>query len=139
MKIIDILPKEGKQIVQVNGYASVEQAVAEMIANNVGSVIVILDGCIEGIFTERDALRLWADHARIKDRPVMKFMSKNLVIISPDDTIENAMSIMSQKNIRHILVVDGKKFLGVLSMRNLVNSYVSNITANIQYMQKLIM
>lgn len=138
MNISEILPKKEKKIVHVDGYATVSQAVAEMITYNVGSVIVILDGFVEGIFTERDALRIWSDHNRVKDKPIMKFMSRNLIITKPDDTIENAMSVMSQKNVRHLLVADGKKLFGVLSIKDLVKTYVGNLMADIQYMQKLI-
>lgn len=137
MDIKDILANKGKKIIYVDGYATVSQAIAEMVAFNVGSVIVLLEGVVEGIFTERDALRVWNDYGKVKDAPVMKFMSTNLIITNPDDTIENAMSVMSQNNIRHLLIVDGKKLLGVLSIKDLIKAYAGSLVVNVQYMQKL--
>lgn len=127
MNIRDILANKEKGIIHVDGYATASQAVAEMVAFNVGSVIVITEGVVEGIFTERDALRVWNNHDKVKDAPVMNLMSTNLIITNPDDTIENAMSVMSQNNIRHLLVMDGKKLLGVLSIRDLVQAYAGSL------------
>lgn len=138
MKIRDILAKKDKKIITVDGHAAVSQAVAEIVASNVGSVIVLLEGTVEGIFTERDALRIWNNCERVKDAPVMKFMSTNLIITNADDTVENAMSVMSQKNIRHLLITDGKRLLGVLGMKDVVKTYAGNLVANIQYMEKLL-
>ncbi len=138
MKIRDILVKKEKKIITVDGHVTVSQAVAEMVASNVGSVIVLLQGIIEGIFTERDALRIWNNCDRVKDAPIMKFMTTNLIITDADDTVENAMSVMSQKNIRHVLIVDGKRLLGVLGMKDVVKAYAGDLVANVQYMEKLL-
>ena len=117
---------------------SVSQAVAEMVTANVGSVIVLLGGTVDGIFTERDALRIWNNYDAIKDSAVMKFMTTNLIITNADDTVENAMSVMSQKNIRRLLIVDGKKLLGVLTIKDLVKASVGGLMAEVQHMEKLL-
>jgi signal-transduction protein with cAMP-binding, CBS, and nucleotidyltransferase domain len=137
VKIRDILAKKDKKIISVDGHVSVSQAVADMVAANVGSVLVVVDGVVDGIFTERDAMKLWKDHEKVKDEAIVKFMTTNLIIASPEDTIESAMSMMSQKNIRHLVVVEAKKLLNVLSMKDLVKAYAGTIAAHIQYMQKI--
>ncbi|MGD0884356.1 MAG: CBS domain-containing protein [Thermodesulfovibrionales bacterium] len=139
MKMKDILAKKDKKIITVDGHVTVSQAVAEMVSFNVGSVIVLMQGVVEGIFTERDAMRLWNKYDTVKDTPVMKFMTTNLIITNADDTIENALSVMSQKNIRHLLIVDGRNLLGVLSMKDVVRIYAGNLVANVQYVEKLFM
>lgn len=138
MKISDVLAQKHKKIITVDGHTTVSQAVAEMVTSNVGSVIVTMQGSVEGIFTERDALRLWNNCDRVKDAAVMKFMTTNLIVTNGDDTVENAMSVMSQKDIRHLLVVDGKRLLGILGMKDVVKAYVGNVVANVQYMEKLL-
>ncbi|HAM51192.1 MAG TPA: histidine kinase [Nitrospiraceae bacterium] len=139
MKIREILAKKDKKIITVDAHVTVSQAVAEMVAANVGSVIVLLDGVVEGIFTERDAMRIWNDYDKVTNAAVMKFMTTNLIITNADDTVENAMSVMSQKNFRHLLIVDGKRLLGVLSMKDVVKAYAGDLVANVQYMEKLLM
>ncbi|MGD1076206.1 MAG: CBS domain-containing protein [Thermodesulfovibrionales bacterium] len=139
MKMKDILAKKNKKIITVDGHATVSQAVAEMVSFDVGSVIVLMEGIVEGIFTERDAMRLWNNYDNVKDTPVMKFMTTNLIITNADDSIENALSVMSQKNIRHLLIVDGRNLLGVLSMKDVVRMYAGDVIANVQYVEKLFM
>ena len=138
MKIRDVVRKKDRKPIAVDGHAPVSQAVAEMVASNVGSVLVLVDGVVEGIFTERDALKLWNQHGKVNDMAVMKFMTTNLIITNADETIENAMSVMGQKNIRHLIVVDGKKLLDVLSVKDLIKAYVGSLVANVQYMEKIV-
>ena len=109
MKIRDLLAGRHKDVITIEGHAPVSQAVAEMVAANVGSVLILIDGSIDGIFTERDALRLWFTKEKVHDEPVMRFMTGQLVIVHPEDSLEEAMSVMSQRNIRHLLVVEEEK------------------------------
>jgi len=97
MKIQEILQAKAQQkVITITCNASVSQAVAEMVAANVGSVLVTIDGVIEGIFTERDALRLWRTKEKVQDEAVLKYMTQELVIVTPDDTAEHALSVMNQ-------------------------------------------
>jgi CBS domain-containing protein len=140
MRIRDILRgKEQRRVATVDSNAPVAQAVAEMVASNVGSVLVLLDGAVEGIFTERDALRLWRNKEKVQDEAVLKFMTQELVIVGPDDSTETALSIMSQKNFRHLLVVDGQKLLNVLSIKDLVKAYVGTLQSSIRTMDKVLL
>jgi len=137
MKITDILAGKEKKIITLDGYATVSQAVAEMVTADVGSVVVLLDGIVEGIFTERNVLKLWINYDTVKDEAVIKFMSTNLIVTTPDDTVENAMSVMSQKNIRHLLVIQGKTLIGILSIKDIIRAFAGNVSASVQYMEKL--
>ncbi len=67
----------------------------------------------------------------------MKYMSKKLVITDPETTVDEALSIMTQKNIRHLIVVEDKKILGVLSMKGIVKTYAGSLKADIRYLDKL--
>ena len=139
MKIREILAAKDKRIISVDGHVSVSQAVAEMLISNVGSVLILTDGVVEGIFTERDAMKLWKNHEKVKDTAVMKFMTTNLVITTPDDTVENAMTIMTQKRIRRLVVVEDRKLLSVLTIGDLVKAYAGTVEATVQYMQKIVL
>ena len=139
MKIRDLLAGRHKDVITIEGHAPVSQAVAEMVAANVGSVLILIDGSIDGIFTERDALRLWFTKEKVHDEPVMRFMTGQLVIVHPEDSLEEAMSVMSQRNIRHLLVVEEEKLLAVLSIKDLVKAYVGTLEASIQQMDKVLL
>lgn len=139
MKIREILAAKDKRIISVDGHVSVSQAVAEMVISNVGSVLILMDGVVEGIFTERDTMKLWKDHEKVKDTAVMKFMTTNLVITTPDDTVDNAMTIMTQKRIRRLVVVEDRKLLSVLTIGDLVKAHAGTIEANVQRMQKIVL
>jgi len=139
MMIREILAAKDKRIISVDGHVSVSQAVAEMLISNVGSVLILTDGVVEGIFTERDAMKLWKDHEKVKDTAVMKFMTTNLVITTPDDTVENAMTIMTQKRIRRLVIVEDRKLLSVLTIGDLVKAYASTIEATVQHMNKIVL
>lgn len=139
MTIREILRDKDRKIISIDGNATVSQAVAEMVAANVGSVIILIEGVVEGIFTERDALGLWNDRVKAGDAHVMNHMSSKLVITGPDDTVEQALAVMSEKNIRHLLVVEGKKMSNILSVKDLIKTYVVSIKADVQYIDKLLL
>ncbi len=137
MNIRDILLGRTNEIIAVDGSLSVSQAVQEMVNSNVGSVLVLLNGAVEGIFTERDALRLWSAKDTSEHESVLKYMTQNLVIVTLDDSLEQAMSVMIQRNIRHLLVVDDLKLVNVLSIKDLVKAYVGTLQGSIRSMAKV--
>ncbi|MEN2999348.1 MAG: CBS domain-containing protein [Acidilobaceae archaeon] len=93
------------------------QAAKIMAENNVGSVLVAEGERLVGIFTERDLLRAVARGAPL-DSPVEAFMSRNLITISPRDTVFKAIELMTKHNIRHLPVVEGERLIGVISIRD---------------------
>jgi len=139
MMIREILAAKDKRIVSIDGHMSVSQAVAEMVISNVGSVLILIDDVVEGIFTERDVMKLWMDNEKVRNAPVMKFMTTNLIIVTPDDTLESAMAIMTEKHIRRLVVVENKKLLRVLTMGDIVKAYAGNIEANVRHMRKIVL
>ncbi len=137
MTIREMLQNKKRRVVTIDGCASVSQAVAEMLVARIGCILVLIDGVVEGIFTERDALRLWGSKENIRDEAVLKYMTQNLIIVSPEDSIEQAMSVMTQQNIRHLLVVDGQTLMSVLSIRDLVRAFVGSLQASIRSIDKV--
>lgn len=139
MTIKEILKDKDRKIITIDGNALVSQAVAEMVSSNVGSVIVLIEGVVEGIFTERDALRIWNNKEKAGNMPVINYMSSKLVITNPEDTVEHALAIMSEKNIRHLLVIEGKNLLNILSVKDLIKTYVVSLKTDIQYIDKALL
>lgn len=107
---------------------SVRDAVRVMYDNGVGSIIIVLEGKPVGVFTERDLLRLVAMGVSLEAR-VEEFMSRNVVAVKTSDSIIKAATLMSEKRIRHLPVVDEKgELVGVISIRDIVE-YLSKLAA----------
>lgn len=100
------------------------EAVAAMSKAGVGSVLVVEDDALLGIFTERDVLRAFdrmhADPARVS--PISKGMTRKPQTIDPDATVGEAMDRMLDGGFRHLPVTDGDALVGIVSMRDLARS-----------------
>jgi CBS domain-containing protein len=101
-------------------------AVAQRMAHrNVGAVLVLDDGRLTGIMTERDLMRAVARGLR-DDAVVGECMTADPETIGPDDTIAHAAVLMIHGGYRHLPVVDGDAVVGVLSIRDLVQVVVED-------------
>ncbi|WP_161539568.1 CBS domain-containing protein [Paramagnetospirillum kuznetsovii] len=110
----------GLSVVCVKPGDSVRHAARAMYERDVGAVVVMEDGHLRGIFTERDALRFFAATRRnpyVIDVSVV--MTPNPVTVSPDTPAEEARLLMLSNGFRHLPVVDGDEVVGVVSLRGL--------------------
>jgi len=129
-----ISTKEQKKIISVDGNVGVSQAVAEMVTSKVGSVLILIESSLEGIFTERDALKLWLVDGNVKDSPVLKYMSKRLMVTDMNDSVEQAMAVMSENNLRHLIVTEDKKIVDVLSIKDVIKAHYGGIESKPKYL-----
>jgi len=112
-------------LVTVDPSASVRDAARAMFAAKVGSVLVVREGELLGIFTERDLIRGMAyssDQDVAWPSPVSLWMTERPVTISPDATVGTALDSMISHGFRHLPVMQGTSLLGVVSMRDLARS-----------------
>jgi CBS domain-containing protein len=94
-----------------------------MSEQGVGAVVVMDGEIIEGIFTERDALkRVLADGRDPDTTTLEEVMSRDMVKLAPDDWAVDALRLMSQVGIRHLLVVDQEMLIGIISLRDFVGA-----------------
>lgn len=111
-------------LVTVEPSTMMTEAVAAMSKAGVGSVLVVEDDALLGIFTERDVLRAFdqmhADPARVS--PISKGMTREPGTIDPDATVGEAMDRMLDGGFRHLPVTDGDSLVGIVSMRDLARS-----------------
>lgn len=106
-----------REPIRLSPSGSLLQAAKVMAERNVGSVLVTEGERLVGIFTERDLLRAVAAGVSL-DSPLEAFMSRNLITVTPKDTVYRAMELMSRHNIRHLPVVEGERLVGVISIRD---------------------
>lgn len=112
-----LLERKGSAVYSVPSTLSVAAAVAEMNRCRVGAIVVIDEGQLVGIFTERDVLRrvvgAGLDPSRAK---VAEVMSDSVITIPPEATIEESMTLFTQKRCRHLPVVASERLVGVVSI-----------------------
>src|SRR5580692_2893011 len=119
--------------------ATVFEAIKLMAEKNIGSLLVMSDGKLVGIFTERDYTRKVALHGKTsKETQVWEIMPKEIIFVRPDDTVENCMKLMTEHRVRHLPVVESGKVLGIISIGDLVNWIISAQDATIAQMEQYI-
>ena len=118
--------KELQELVAVAPSATVLDAVEIMSGREVGAVLIRgAGGAIEGIFTERDVLkRIVAEQRDPKTTRVADVMSRNVRHTPPSTTVEQALQLMVAHRYRHLLVQDGTKVTGLVSIRDLMYSFI---------------
>jgi len=120
----EILGRKGAQVFTVGKGATVLEAALLMNEHKIGALVVIDDGQVAGMFTERDVLRRVVGERRDPTQtPVGEVMSAEVVCCTPETPIEEARGAMKNRRIRHIPVVDGaRRLLGLISIGDL-NAY----------------
>jgi CBS domain-containing protein len=108
-----------RDLLNVEAGLPVVAVAKRMVDRNVGAVLVLEDGRLAGIMTERDLMRAVAAGLR-EETIVGECMTAHPDTIAPDDTIEHAAVLMIHGGYRHLPVVDGDDVVGVLSIRDLV-------------------
>jgi CBS domain-containing protein len=106
--------------------ASVFDAVKLMAEKNIGALVVMEDEKIVGIITERDYARKIVLMARSsKDTPVRDIMTSSTMYVSPVHRSEECMALMTENRVRHLLVIDSDKRIGLVSIGDLVRDTIS--------------
>jgi signal-transduction protein with cAMP-binding, CBS, and nucleotidyltransferase domain len=134
-QLSDILKGKKGPLLTIGSDASVFDMVKQMVDANVGSLLVTVDGRIEGIVTERDYLRRVTLEGRTdKDTPVSEIMTSPLIVVTPETPVEECMAIMTDRRIRHMPVVDNGQVIGLVSIGDLVKFQSQQQDFKIQYL-----
>lgn len=134
-----ILRYKGHDVWSVDPEESVFQAISLMADKGIGSLVVIADGRLVGIISERDyARKVILQGKSSKETRVKDIITSPVVSVSPDHTVDDCMRIVTNKRIRHLPVVQGENVLGVVSIGDLVRKVVSTQEETIQYLQEYI-
>ena len=114
--------RRSDELVSLPAAASVADAVAVMTEREVGAVLVMTeDGLVAGIFSERDLLvRVVAAGLDAKTTPLSMVMTREVKFVTPGTSTEAALALMHLHRFRHLLIIDGPRVHGMVSMRDLV-------------------
>ena len=124
-KVADIIARKGGNITNVSVNTTVLEALKIMADQNIGSVMVMENGQYRGIMTERDYSRkLILKGKSSTDTPVAEIMTADFPRVTPQDSIEYCMLLMSDKNIRYLPVFDGDSLFGIISINDVVKETI---------------
>jgi len=124
--IATLLEQKDRAVFTIPSTVTVAEAVQEMNARKVGSVLVMNGFRLAGIFTERDVLRrVVGSDLDPRFTPITKVMTSDVLTIGPLATVQQVMEIFANRRCRHLPVVDGEKLLGVISIGD-VSRWVAN-------------
>ena len=135
MKIRDLLKIKSRPVISVEPNETVTAAIQKLVDNDRGSLSVCNDkGELVGIITERDIVRkCFARGTAIGSTKVRDVMTEQVAIGIPEDDLGYVISVMKQKRIRHIPIVDNQKVVGMVSMRDLLDMQLDQAEAQIRY------
>ena len=137
--IAEILNHKGTSVWSVSPDENVFDAIKLMADKNIGALLVVENGKLVGIMSERDYTRKVALKGRAsKQTAVKEILSGQVIKVTPTHTIEDCMRLMTEHRIRHLPVLAGDEVLGIISIGDLVNWIISAQTATIQQLQAYI-
>jgi CBS domain-containing protein len=133
LTVRQLLDRKSSGIYSIRPDASVLEALELMAREDISSVLVSEGDELKGIFTERDYARKVTLRGRnSRDSIIRELMTTQLITITPQQTIDDCMSIMTERHIRHLPVMDGGKVVGLISIGDVVKSIISDQEATIQ-------
>jgi CBS domain-containing protein len=134
-----LLRVKGGQIFSVAPTDSVLHAIELMATRHVGALLVMNQGVLLGIISERDYARKVILKSRSShDTPVGDIMSAPAVTVSPQDTIHHCMELMTDGRFRHLPVVDSGRVVGILSIGDLVKAVIEEQSQKIEQLERYI-
>jgi CBS domain-containing protein len=136
MLVRDVLQSKGRRIFTIDSDATVGEAIAKLVQNNIGSLPVVdQDGHLVGIFSERDVLRLIHNRgegfARLR---ILDVMTRDPVTCHLDEDVDDVMGKMSERHIAKVPVTTGEELVGVVSVGDVVKALHDKVHTENQHL-----
>jgi predicted transcriptional regulator len=139
INVANILARKERRLVSVQPDTPVLEALRIMAEENIGSVLVMEHNTYKGLLTERDYARKVILRGKTSaDTPVSEIMSTDLPRISPEDSIEHCMELMSANNIRYLPVFQHNELVGIISINDVIKAIISHQEQTIQQLTSYI-
>ena len=118
--------KDGKEVWSVSPDTAVYKALQEMAQKDIGAVLVVERDALAGIFSERDyARKIVLKGKSSLDTPVREVMTPEIVTITPEYTVEECMTLMTDHHIRHLPVLRNGRLVGLVSIGDIVKAIIT--------------
>jgi CBS domain-containing protein len=137
--VSQLLRVKGAEIFSVTPQDSVLHAIEIMATRHVGALLVMDQGSLLGIISERDyARKVILKNRSSHDTPVGDIMSSPAVTVAPEETVHRCMELMTEGRFRHLPVVKGGRVLGILSIGDLVKAVIQEQSEHIEQLERYI-
>ena len=137
--VSQLLRVKGGQIFSVGPEDSVLRAIEIMATRHVGALLVMNQGSLLGIISERDyARKVILKNRSSHDTPVGDIMSSPATTVSPNDTVHHCMELMTEGRFRHLPVVEAGRVVGMLSIGDLVKAVIEDQSRQIEQLERYI-
>jgi CBS domain-containing protein len=134
-----LLQVKGTEVFSVAPQESVLRAIEVMATRHVGALLVMNEGSLIGIISERDyARKVILKNRSSQDTPVGDIMTSPAVSVTPEETVHRCMQIMTEGRFRHLPVVKGDRVVGMLSIGDLVKAVIQEQTETIEQLERYI-
>jgi len=137
--VFELLRSSNTTLWHVHPDDTVFDALKVLAEHDVGALMVMDQGKVVGILSERDYTRKVALQGRnSKETRVAEVMTRNVIAVSPHTRTKDCMALMSQHRIRHLPVIEGSEVLGMISIRDIMNDIIADHELTISQLQSYI-
>ena len=139
VSVADLLKQKGTQVWTIASTATVQDALNMLAEKDIGALVVTKKGKFCGIFSERDFARWIAKKGSWSlSTHVSRLMTKDVLTVSPQDSVEDCMKIMTDQHVRHLPVVENDKLAGMISIGDAVKNIISHQKSFIRQLEDYI-
>jgi CBS domain-containing protein len=137
--VSQLLKVKGTEVFSVSPQDSVLRAIEAMATRHVGALLVMNQGSLIGIISERDyARKVILKNRSSHDTPVSDIMTSPAVSVTPEDTVHHCMELMTEGRFRHLPVVKAGRVVGMLSIGDLVKAVIQEQSQHIEQLERYI-
>jgi CBS domain-containing protein len=134
-----LIKSKTRTLYSVDPEDPVLEAIRQMADHHVGALLVMKGAELQGIISERDYARKVILHGRSSaETPVWQIMSSPVITVSPDQTVQDCMKLMTDRRVRHLPVVEGSQVVGMISIGDLVKAVIEEQQQTIEQLESYI-
>jgi len=134
-----LIDRKGRTLYSVEPEDPVLEAIRQMAEHHVGALLVMHGTELQGIISERDYARKVILHGRSSaETPVWQIMSSPVITVSPEQSVQDCMQLMTARRVRHLPVVEGGRVVGMISIGDLVKAVIEEQQQTIEQLESYI-
>jgi CBS domain-containing protein len=138
-KVRQILKVKGEQVWTISKDSTILDGLKLMAEKQIGSLVVVEGGQVVGIFTERDfARRVGPDRRKPEETRIEEVMTRELITVDPDQTVNDCMMLMTENHIRHLPVMDEGRLVGIISVGDVVKDIIEELEFHVEQLKSYI-
>ena len=138
-KVRQILKAKGEQVWTISKDSTILDGLKLMAEKRIGSLPVLEGEQVVGIFTERDfARRVGPDRIKPEETRIEEVMTRELITVDPDQTVNDCMMLMTENHIRHLPVMDEGRLVGIISVGDVVKDIIEELEFHVEQLKSYI-